>query len=533
MTDRTVPTSVLESWATRCASAPDRVAVSYFDQEFTVTESDRLADGIASALEADGVGPGDLVGIALQNVPQFVWSILALWKLRASVLLINPMYQDAELDHLLEDSGAVGVIADFDSTPHLRRSCERRGIKWWHTSVTVLAQQEGATDPEDLLTRARDGKARRTNRALPTPDSCALLTYTSGTTGPPKGAINTHAGVVTAATSFARIAVVDDTDVVLAMAPMFHITGAVINAMLAITTGAQLVMIGRFDPETAIGEIRRREVSFSVAAITAYLALANQPTASPADFRTIRAFYSGGAPVSPATAERLEAATGHYIHNVYGMTETTSAVIAVPLGSRAPVDPMTGVLSVGKAMDSVDAHVIDDQHQRLAPGVQGELVLSGPSVVPGYWKNADATEGAFVDGALRTGDGAVIDRHGWVFLVDRLKDQINTSGYKVWPREVEEVLLAFDGVREAAVVGAPDDYRGERVVAYVVADPGATPTDAQMQAFARERLAAYKVPREIHTVASLPTTASGKVQRRRLRSSSVWDLSPTTPRNTI
>jgi long-chain acyl-CoA synthetase len=135
-------------------------------------------------------------------------------------------------------------------------------------------------------------------------------------------------------------------------------------------------------------------------------------------------------------------------------------------------------------MGSVEAHVIDEQDQRLAPGEQGELVISGPSVIPAYWRNTDATERAFVDGALRTGDGAVIDEEGWVFLVDRLKDQINTSGYKVWPREVEEVLLAVEGVREAAVVGVPDDYRGERVVAYVVTDPGAAPSEDEMQAFA-------------------------------------------------
>jgi long-chain acyl-CoA synthetase len=518
MTDSATPTSVLEIWAARCASAPDKTAVSYFDHEFTVRESDRLAEGLAGVLEADGVRQGDLVGIALQNVPQFVWSMLAVWKLRASVLLINPMYQAAELDHLLEDSGSVGVIADLDATPHLRRACERRRIRSWHTSAEALAQHEDAdSSAEDLLTRARASKASRVDTIAPAPDSCALLTYTSGTTGPPKGAINTHAGVASAAAGFAQVAKVNGEDVVLAMAPMFHITGAVINAMLAITTGARLVMIGRFDPATAIEEIRRRQVSFSVAAITAYLSLADRPSTSPTDFRTIRALYSGGAPVSPATAERLESAMGHYVHNVYGMTETTSAVIAVPLGSRAPVDAVTGVLSVGKVLDSVEAHVIDEQDQRLGPGEQGELVISGPSVIPGYWQKPDATERAFVDGALRTGDGAVIDEEGWVFLVDRLKDQINTSGYKVWPREVEEVLLAFEGVREAAVVGVPDNYRGERVVAYVVTDPGAPSSVDEMRAFARTRLAAYKVPREIHQVTSLPTTASGKVQRRLLR----------------
>ncbi len=199
------------------------------------------------------------------------------------------------------------------------------------------------------------------------------------------------------------------------------------------------------------------------------------------------------------------------------MTETTSAVIAVPPGDRAPVHLPSGTLSIGKPLPHLTARVVDPHGDPVPSGEQGELELSGPQVVPGYWGKPEATRQTMPEGRLRTGDVAVIDEQGWVYLVDRLKDQINVSGYKVWPREVEDALYEHPAVLEAAVVGQPDAYRGETVVAYVSLKAGLHATTEELIAFARDRLAAYKCPREVHFLADLPKTQSGKIRRAELR----------------
>ena len=519
--------TALDSWRSRVRAAPGSTALVYFDCTLSVGETDDLSDAVAVVLRERGVGCGDVVGIALQNCPQFVLTVLALWKIGAAPLLINPMYHGEELEYLLSDSGAVGVVCDTREAEHVSATCERVGAWSLATSSRhfqtrdddrVLGPEPAATRQADLVELAMQRLGERPEAKTPDPASCAFLTYTSGTTGPPKGAVNTHAAVLASASGFASVAGLDERDTVLAMAPLFHITGAVINAVVGLVSGSPLVLTERFHPGVVLDAFVEHRVTFTVAAITAYLSLAGSTRATPEVFAGVRALYSGGAPVSPATVESLERRLGHYVHNVYGMTETTSAVVAVPLGTRAPVDVASGVLSVGKAMPGVTLRVVDPDGFPLGPGGQGELEVSGPSVVPGYWRNPEATADAMPNGALRTGDGAIVDADGWVYIVDRLKDQINTSGYKVWPREVEEVLLRHDDVQQVAVVGLPDAYRGERVSAFVVTKPGATVTDMDLIALARKHLAAYKAPREVRLVAHLPTTTSGKIQRRHLRS---------------
>lgn len=218
-----------------------------------------------------------------------------------------------------------------------------------------------------------------------------------------------------------------------------------------------------------------------------------------------------------STVERFQERFGVYIHNGYGMTETTSAVIAVPPGRRAPIHLPSGTLSIGLPLPHLTTRVVDLHGRPVPSGEQGELELSGPQVVPGYWGKDEATVQTMPEGRLRTGDVAVIDEQGWVYLVDRLKDQINVSGYKVWPREVEDALYEHPAVLEAAVIGQPDDYRGETVVAYVSLKTGQSATQEELIAFSRDRLAAYKCPRQVHVIADLPKTQSGKIRRAELR----------------
>jgi long-chain acyl-CoA synthetase len=219
--------------------------------------------------------------------------------------------------------------------------------------------------------------------------------------------------------------------------------------------------------------------------------------------------------------EAFEKRFGAYIHNIYGLTETTSPSHCVPIGTRAPVDEDSGALSVGVPIFNTIVRVVDEGGNDLPPGEIGEFVTSGPQVVSGYWEKPEETENAIPGGALHTGDVGFMDEQGWFYLVDRKKDQINAAGYKIWPRDVEDVLYAHEAVREAAVVGVPDEYRGETVKAFVSLKPGEHAGEEELIAFCKERMAAYKYPRQIEFVEELPKTASGKILRRELRDKEV------------
>ncbi|UVE95878.1 class I adenylate-forming enzyme family protein [Dietzia sp. B32] len=521
--------TLVDAWRERVASSPERIAIAYFDSGFSAREVDAMADALATALQVRGVAPGDRVGIHLQNIPQYALAMLALWKIGAAAVVLNPMYFGRELRLPVEDSGAVGIIATDRDVPAIRDAVSGTAVAWvLGTSERDLQtrndprafgddQQVEPSPDGDLVSLIREFEGRTPQPAEGTPDDLALLTYTSGTTGPPKGAMNSHANVIAVARSFADFVGLVPGDVVLAMAPLFHITGAVINATLALVSDSTLVFAGRFRPEVMLDAFREHGVTFTIGSITAYNALMRLDEAGPEHFSAVKTLYSGGAPIPPSTVERFEERFGHYIHNGYGMTETTSGVIAVPPGLRAPVDDASGTLSIGVPLPGIGAEVVGVDDQPVAPGEQGELVLSGPQIVSGYWRNESATASTMPGGRLHTGDVAVMDADGWVYLVDRLKDQINASGYKVWPREVEDALYEHDAVFEAAVVGLPDEYRGEKVAAFVSLKAGRAATEDELIAFAAERLAAYKRPAEVHVVGELPKTQTGKIRRRELR----------------
>jgi long-chain acyl-CoA synthetase len=305
---------------------------------------------------------------------------------------------------------------------------------------------------------------------------------------------------------------------VLAVAPLFHITGLVAHLGLSFLRGASLALTHRFEPGVMLDALRERRPTVAIAAITAYGALMQAPGAAREDFASLRVVFSGGAPVAPATAQRFAELTGRPILPGYGLTETASATHLTPPGRTGPVDPDSGALSMGIPLPGIDAAVVDDAGTELPPRSAGEIVLAGPSVVEGYWQRPEESAAALAHGRLATGDIGFMDEQGWFYVVDRKKDQINAGGYKVWPREVEDVLYEHPAVREAAVVGAPDEYRGETVVAFVSLSPGARATPEELIAFARARMAAYKYPRRVEIREELPKTASGKILRRELRS---------------
>jgi long-chain acyl-CoA synthetase len=309
----------------------------------------------------------------------------------------------------------------------------------------------------------------------------------------------------------------DAGDVVLGVAPLFHITGLIAAVTVSLLVPVPLVLGFRFDPRTMLDLVEEHRPTFTVGAITVFIALMNDPSFTGRDLSSLSKVYSGGAPIAPSIVERFEREVGAYIHNIYGLTETTSPSHAVPLGERAPVDPTSGALSVGVPIFDTIVRVVGEHDRDLPVGEVGEFVTAGPQVVPGYWNKPDETANAFPGGALRTGDVGFMDANGWFYVVDRKKDQINAAGYKVWPREVEDVLYEHPAVREAAVVGVPDEYRGETVKAFVSIRPGAEVTPAELIEFCRQRMAAYKYPRQVEFVDELPKTVTGKILRRELR----------------
>ncbi|NIJ12099.1 long-chain acyl-CoA synthetase [Saccharomonospora amisosensis] len=511
---------------------PDGDAIRYFDGRLSYARLDELSDAFAVGLLDNGLRRGDRVALYLQNVPQFVIALLGTWKAGGIAVPVNPMSRGRELRPLLVDSGAVALVC-------LRGLYPEAAAVLPDTRVRVVlttserehqsrddprafgageppgqAELEGTTDLSALLERYR---GTRPPSVSVSPDDVAVLTYTSGTTGPPKGAMNTHRNLVFNAESYRRWCRLDTSDVVLGVAPLFHITGMVGHVATALLLGAPLVLLHRFEPSLALDVIREQRPTFTVGSITVFIALLNAPNADPAALASLRKIWSGGAPIPPSTVTAFGDHFGQYIHNIYGLTETTSPSHAVPPGVRAPVDPVSGALSVGLPIYNTVARVVGDGGRELPPGEIGEIVTTGPQVVPGYWNKPRETEAALPGGALHTGDVGYMDAQGWFYLVDRKKDQINAAGYKVWPREVEDVLYEHGAVREAAVVGVPDPYRGETVKAFVSLRPGHHAEPSELIAFCRERLAAYKYPRQVEILDELPKTATGKLLRRELR----------------
>jgi long-chain acyl-CoA synthetase len=509
---------------------PQGDAIRYFDGRITYRELDQLTDAFAAGLADSGFTKGDRVALYLQNVPQFVIAQIGTWKAGGIAVSINPMNRERELELLLTDSGARALVCLQGLYRDVAASViGNTGVQTVITTSELEYQTRNDARVfagieripcEDTLDLA-ELLARFAGHAPPVvslaPEDVAFLTYTSGTTGPPKGAMTTHRNVVFNAQTYRDWIGIGPNDVVLGVAPLFHITGLVGHIAISLLTGARLVLMYRLDPALTIETVEAERVTFTVGSITVFIALMNVPDVDKDALASLTKIYSGGAPIPPSTVKAFQSAFGHYIHNIYGLTETTSPSHAVPFGAEAPVDEASGALSVGVPVYNTVVRIVSDAGQDLPAGEIGELVTTGPQVVAGYWNKPDESAAALSGGSLHTGDVGYMDERGWFYIVDRKKDQINAGGYKVWPREVEDVLYEHEAVREAAVVGVPDPYRGETVKAFVSLRPGASLTKEELIAFAKERMAAYKYPRQIEFLDEIPKTVTGKLLRRELR----------------
>ncbi|GAB2918396.1 hypothetical protein GCM10027047_14930 [Rhodococcus aerolatus] len=524
-------TDALAMVAATVAARPDDDAVRYFDGALTWRELDEQTTALAAGLRAHGFDRGDRLAVYLQNVPQFVLAVVATWKAGGTMVSVNPMSRERELRHQLVDSGATVLLcleSLYDSVARtvvpetdvrLVLTCSELEHQTRDDARLLAgvsrARHEGTTDLAAFIAEHRgpDVPPQRY-----TADDVAFLTYTSGTTGTPKGAMNTHGNVCFTAQVYRDFVGVGSEGSVLGIAPLFHITGLVGHVLVCLLTGSPLVLAYRFEPQVVLDAVREHRPTFTIGAITAFIALMNAPGFDRDDFASFEHVYSGGAAIAPSTARAFLDATGVPIHNAYGLTETTSPMTATPRGARSPVDPTSGALSVGVPVNNTVVRILDEAGDPVPPGEIGEICATGPQVVLGYWGKPEETAHALPGREVHTGDVGFMTAEGWVFVVDRTKDMIVASGYKVWPREVEDVLYEHPAVREAAVVGVPDPYRGETVKAFVSFKPGrAVPTD-ELVAHCKERMAAYKYPRQVEVVDELPKTVTGKILRRELRS---------------
>lgn len=515
---------MLSAFRAAVRERPDHAAIRYFDGETSYRALDARSDAVATHLAAAGVARGDRVSLIMQNIPAFADVAVACWKLGAMPVPSNPMYRADELAKVFADCIPKAVICEASVAMIIAEALNRTGQG--STMIWTVSPHDGQSGDDRRVLPApvstdfpslpsRGGKA--TPVISLAAEDIALLLYTSGTTGVPKGVMIRHDSLAFNAEVMGRWGGVSAGSRILGIAPLFHITGFVSHFAMAIIAQCTLILHYRVEPTLVLETIRRERPTYTVGAITAFNALMNAPGAARSDFVSFDAVYSGGAAIASALTDMLRDRLGIDIRPCYGMTETCSPTHATPLGEAVPVDPGSGVLSIGIPTFSTDAMIADDEGRPVPVGEQGEIYMRGPQIMAGYWNKPDDTREALVNGWMRSGDIGFMDEAGWFYLVDRKKDMINASGFKVWPREVEDCLYAHPLVREAAVVGIPDPYRGETVIAYVSLRDGGQIDAAALRSYCRGRLAAYKVPRHIQVIAELPKTMTGKIQRNVVR----------------
>jgi long-chain acyl-CoA synthetase len=521
---------------------PDNVALEFFGATTTYRELGEQISRAAEGLRVIGVQKGDPVALVLPNAPQHIVAFYAVLRLGAIVVEHNPLYTPRELRHQFEDHGAKFVIAwnkvvetiqafpsdvavqtiiSVDITramPFLTRALLRLPVAKARASRDALTTGvRGTVLWKDLL----DNDPIADAAPRPGADDVALLQYTSGTTGTPKGATLTHLNLtVNAAQSRAWVPTVPrGTAVVYAVLPMFHAYGLTLCLTFAMSMGSRLVLFPKFDPDLVLAVVKKRPATFLPAVPPIYERLTKAAREQGVSLAGIEISISGAMPLSAAVVEPWEAATGGYLVEGYGLSETSPVLMA------NPVAPNRRAGTVGLPLPNTEVRVVDPENPTVdrPAGEAGELIVRGPQVFSGYWRKTDETAAVFVestdDGAhwFRTGDIVSIDDAGFVSIVDRIKELIITGGFNVAPSEVEECLRAFAGIADAAVVGLPDGHSGEAVVAAVVLDKGATLDADAVRAFVREQLTPYKVPKRIVVVDELPKSLIGKVLRREVR----------------
>ena len=471
----------------------DRVAVRLDTEEVSYRAlADRTAR-VAGWLAGQGLRPGDRVGIMLPNVVAFPVLYYGVLRAGGTVVPMNPLLKAREISHYLADSGARLMVGPESATAEVRLAADRVGAQGFVLDEALLAQLAAAEPGVDWAERADD--------------DTAVILYTSGTTGAPKGAELTHANLRANAEVIAtRLLELTPQDVVMGCLPLFHSFGQTCSLNAAIVSGASLTLLPRFDPAIALKIIERDRVTVFEGVPTMYVGMLHAGS-STADTGTLRHCVSGGAALPVEVLLGFEREFGAEILEGYGLSETSPVASFNRAGQARPG-------TIGVPIDGVQMRVVDEHGQDVPAGEVGEIVIRGHNVMKGYWNQPEATAAAIRGGWFFTGDMARRDADGYFAIVDRKKDLIIRGGYNVYPRELEEVLYEHPQVLEAAVVGVPHPTHGEEVTTVVVLKPGGVVTADELKAYVRERVAAYKYPRRVWLVESLPKGPTGKILKR-------------------
>ena len=504
------------------SSFRDKPATAFLGAFLTFGEVKSQVDRLATALGKLGVKKGDRVGIMLPNCPQYLISFFAIVRLGAIVTNINPIYTPREVQMVANDSGIKAIVVLDLMTPVVLGVKANTAIE----NVIVTSVQEYSAKPETAPsapegTLSFAGLIKDTEVALPrvsiTPEEdVAVLQYTGGTTGVPKGAMLTHFNLyanVIQSSVWGRELTQRGDERYLMVIPYFHIYGQTVGLLLGTWSGAMQIPVPKFDPDALIQAIKTYKPTFFPGVPTLYISMLNHPEIKTCGLEYVRRFNSGSAPLPVEVIEQFEQLSGAMLYEGYGLTETSPTTHSTPtLARRKPG-------SIGLTYPSTDAKIVDLETglEEVPLGAEGELCIRGPQVMKGYWNRPDETSIALRDGWLYTGDVARMDEDGYFYIVQRKKDMIIVSGFNVYPNEVEDVLFTHPAVQEAAVIGVPDKYRGESVKAFIVLKPGASATVEELSEFCKTNLAKFKVPSVIEIVPGLPKSAVGKVLRRELR----------------
>lgn len=528
----------LQQFLTNAArNTPEKIAIHFMGKDIKYKELHESALKFAQYLQQLGIEKGDRIALMLPNTPQTVISYYGALYAGATVVMTNPLYTEREIEYQLKDSGAKVIVSLDILYPRIMKVFKNTALE----NVIITSIKDYLPFPKNLLYPyvqkkeqgvqvhvAHSGVSHqfmeilKTSQAIePTIDfnfeeDLALLQYTGGTTGFPKGVMLTHKNLIAntrmCAEWLTEPNAQSEPPVILGILPIFHVYGMTTVLLYTVMQGGKMVLLPKFNAEMILKTIQKQRPTLFPGAPTIYIGLINHPQIKKYDLSSIKACISGSAPLPAEVQEQFEELTGGKLVEGYGLTESSPVTHANLL-----FENIRQKNSIGIPWPDTDAMIVDGSIERPRPnGEIGELVVKGPQVMKGYWNRPEENAMTLEDGWLKTGDLGYMDDEGFFYVVDRKKDVIIAGGYNIYPREVEEVLYEHPDVVECVAAGVPDPYRGETVKAYIVLREGATTTEADLNKFCRENLAAYKVPRIYEFRAELPKTAVGKILRRAL-----------------
>jgi long-chain acyl-CoA synthetase len=484
---------------------PERTAIIFEGQSISYAALQAQVDLLAHAFTRLGIAPGERITLLLPNIPEFAIAYLAIQKLGAVTVSANVMLTAEELRYLIEDSGSTLLVTSNVFATAWQPLVDAALLPF---SRVVLVE---AGSPDSLTLSSLIADAPETPFAARDmdPDAPAAILYTSGTTGRQKGATLSHANLVSNTFATVHVEGITPDDRLLLFLPLFHVFGqnAIMNS--ALQAAATIVLQRRYDPLETPALIERERVTMFFAVPTIYIGLLNGGL-DPRRLESVRYYFSAAATMPVEVARRWQSIFGQPIVEGYGLTETS------PFSSYNHVwEHRPG--SVGTPIENVEIKILDPEDHEVETGAWGEICIKGPNIMLGYWNRPTETADAIRHGWFHSGDIGYMDADGYIYIVDRVKDMIISAGFKIWPREVEEVLFQHPAIRECAVVGLPDPLKGEIPAAFLVLAEGASLSAEEFEAYCRQHIASYKVPRHVEFVETLPKNATGKILKRLLR----------------